>query len=85
MSRDHSANFKMETNTQQIPAEPVAAMVVGSGPWFSLLLPDGRRYDGLTRRQVKDILPWMPAGTRCDPPLPPGNPSALNLLDSICK
>lgn len=37
MSRDHSANFKMETTTQKTPVEPVAAMVVGSDPWLAAL------------------------------------------------
>jgi hypothetical protein len=45
MSRDHSANFKMETNTQQTLVEPVAAMVVGSDPWLGLpLTPELRRH-----------------------------------------
>lgn len=53
MSRDHSANFKMKTKTQTAIAEPVAAMVVGSGPWLALreLLGEiehaQRHFDGL--------------------------------------
>lgn len=37
MSRDHSANFKMETNTIQTLEKPVAARVVGSDPWLAAL------------------------------------------------
>jgi len=38
MSRDHSANFKMETNKIQTLEKPVAAMVVGSDPWLGVCL-----------------------------------------------
>ena len=34
MSREHSANNNMETNTIQSPEKPVAAVVVGSRPWL---------------------------------------------------
>lgn len=49
MSRDHSANFIMETNTNQILAEPVTAMVVGSGPWLASVFA-AKAHDGQKRR-----------------------------------
>lgn len=52
---------------------------------FGILLPDGRRIGGMTRRQVIDCLPWMPVGAIPDPQLPSGNPVALNLLDALCR
>jgi len=59
MSRDHSANFKMETKTIQTPAEPATAMVVGSGPWLgSVVRPS-------TRGQLRDHLK---AGQACEVP-----------------
>jgi hypothetical protein len=57
-------------------------------PTFALVTPDGQRFDnggeGYTRQAVLDCLPWLPAGTRVDPPLPPGNGMALTLLDHLC-
>lgn len=64
MSRDHSANFKMEMNTQQTPAEPVTAMVVGSGPWFGdwgEALCAAHRLAKQTARGIAYAIRW-PAG-----------------------
>lgn len=63
MSRDHSANFKMETNTIQTPEKPVAAMVVGSGPWLGSVVwkSDCRRVT-LYHADCMEVLPTLSGG-----------------------
>ena len=52
---------------------------------FGILLPTGERLGGNhTRREVIDALVFMPHGSRIDPPIPEGNPVAMNFLDALC-
>lgn len=49
----------------------------------ALILPTGEVLSEVTEQEAKTSLPWLPAGTRVDPPLPPGNPVALAFLDRL--
>ena len=50
---------------------------------FSAVLPCGKIFDGLSLKEAKTYLPWMPAGSRIEPPIPPGNQVALQFLDNL--
>jgi len=52
---------------------------------YSITLPNGEHIDGLTRRQARQCLPWMPPGSSIAPPPPPASGPGLDLLDALCR
>ena len=46
--------------------------------------PKGSRGFGVDYLFIEDIS-LMPPGSRIEPPIPPGNPMGLDLLDHLCK
>jgi len=59
-------------------------MSVKPSVMFGIVLSDGSRHGNMTRREAIDCMAWMPYGSRIDPPIPPGNEMALQLLDYLC-
>lgn len=49
----------------------------------ALILATGEVLPEVTQQEAKLSLPWLPAGTRIDPPAPPSNPVALAFLDRL--
>lgn len=52
---------------------------------FTLIFPDGKRVENLSRKSAQDCLVFAPFGTVIEPPIQSGNPIALNFLDSLIK
>jgi len=52
---------------------------------YTIVFPDGRKVGELSRREVLLCMPYMPAGTYIDPPIPSGNEAARVFLDWLCE
>jgi len=79
-----SSPHMRETSSSTDTATPVQFMSYSSPPrMVALILPTGEVLPKVTEQEAKLSLPWLPAGTRIDPPLPPGNPVALAFLDRL--
>lgn len=75
---------EQETSTKQESVEGCSG-ATRSVLSFSIVMPDGSKIHGLTRKEAGDCLIWAPWNSYIDPPIPCANNTALNLLDFLCK